>query len=288
MIKIDNLSNTYINKPMLKNISLSIKEGDFFALFGEDDAGKTTLLHILMGFQTKYQGTAHIFGKSAADWTNEERSQVRFVPDNIVWEQHMTGADYLRFSHSHCANYDEKLQKELCKEWELPLGKQLLNMTYQENKFFQIAAAACAKPRLLILDEPMNFLRMDGYRNLLKKLQQWNKAGITILLTVEEYEHAQNYCKTFSYLEEGELKKTWKAQKPDVRWKVITVRGEAPKQFQSLMDKTIYKDVHRESYVYQGEPGSLAKHLKTLGDLDYIAEEMTWKEQWDEDYSRWE
>lgn len=288
MLKLSELSYAQNGKNILNSIDLSIKQGDFLALFGPDDAGKTTLLHILMGFLTKYEGTAEVFGKSADTWGPEERGQVRFVPDRILWEPYMTAGDYFRFVRSASPVFDEKMQKELCSELEIPMEGRLLELTYQENKFVQIIAAVCVQPKLLILDEPANFLGTQGSRMLLDKLQQWNRSGMGIVLAVEQYEHAKGFCKSYAYLKEGSLIAAGKVPQPDVRWKVITVEGKSPVGFQKAMDQCIGEHNGHTSFLYRGDMKKLSDQLKRLGSKDFAVEEMTLEEELEMDFSRWE
>lgn len=287
MIKITGLSSRYHGQQLLNQVDLSMAEGDFMALCGEDNAGKTTLLHILMGFRRNYEGTAYFYGKSAGRWTSKERALVRFVPDNILWEQKMTGRDYLQFAKAASPAYDEKQQEELCREWEIPVNRPLLSLTYQENKRIQIIAAACAKPKLLILDEPMNFLGKEGYRFLLEKLRIWNQQGMSILLAVQQYAHARGYCRNYAYMKEGRLVKESKVPQPDLRQKVITVRGGVPEAFRASMERSISSTRGQECFLYQADMCRLPSLLKLL-DTDYIIEELTLEQEIEMDFSKWE
>lgn len=288
MIKISGL--TYVDKgrTLLDSIDLTMKQGSFLGMFGPDDSGKTTLFHILMGFQAEYEGTAHIFGKKANEWDAKERSQVRFVPDGILLEHGMAVGDYMRFAARAASSYDEKLQGKLCDEFEVPMNGKLLELTYQENKFVQIIAAVCAKPKLLILDEPVNFLSKDGYRALLDKLKQWNQSGMGIILAAEKYAHVRGYCRSYAYLREGKLVSSGEVPQPDTRWKVITVTGEVPNCFRDTMEQCISECEGRASFLYRGDMRRLPNLLGRLDNADFMVEEMALEEQFDLDFSRWE
>lgn len=288
MIRISGLTYADKGRTLLDSIDLTMKPGGFLGIFGPDDSGKTTLLHILMGFRTEYEGTAHIFGKKADAWDAEERSQVRFVPDGILLEQGMTAGDYLKFAAHAASGYDDKLQGELCREFEIPIDGKLLELTYQENKFVQIIAAACAKPKLLILDEPVNFLSKRGYRALLDKLRQWNQSGMGIILAAEQYAHIRGYCRSYAYLQEGKLVSSGEVPQPDTRWKMITVAGKVPGEFQEAMEQCVSEREGRASFLYRGNMKGLPNLLSRLGDADFVVEEMSLEEQFDLDFSRWE
>lgn len=288
IIDIKGLTNLYNRKEMLQQVDLEVKKGDFVAIIGADDSGKTTLLHIIMGFIRKYQGNVQVLGKQPDNWNREDRSRIRYVPDNILWERNMSVDEYLKMAKTNSSYYNEELQNELCEEWEIPLQDELLNLTYQENKFVQIIAAVCAQPELLILDEPMNFLGTQGYRQLLDKLKQWNEAGMTILVAAERYEHVRGYCTSYAFLREGILEPLQKVPEVDKRWKVITVFGEVADSFRRAMDQCIREDYGRTVFLYTEDMDKLPELLKRLRPMDFIVEEMTLEEEVEEDYSRWE
>lgn len=288
MLDIHGLSKKIKNKTVLNNIDFNIKKGDFFAVVGDDDSGKTTLLGVILGFIADYEGEVKVFGKTPVKWGVDERAQVRFVPDNILWEENMSVARYLNWVKKQSKKYDAKLEKALCDEWEISLNKMLLKMTYRENKFVQIIGAVCSKPQLLILDEPLNFLGKQDHEILLNKLCELNENGMTIIIAAEKYEDVHGYCKTFAYIEDGKMEPVKEMPTDDVRWKAITVKGTFSNEFACGMEKEISKKASHTVFLYTGKIGELSEYLKFLGNSDYLVEELTWQEERENDFSRWE
>ena len=289
IVNLENISRKFGTKTALWDISFSMEQGDFLILFGADDAGKTTLLHILMGFDRGYEGQAQVFGMNPVDWGKEERSLIRFVPDGIVQED-MTGAAYLAMASEAAERYDRKLEKKLCDKLRLPIEEPLLTMTYQENKLVQIVAAVCARPMLLVLDEPKNFLGKTGYSLLLKLLAMWNQAGMSILLATEEYSHSEGCGKHYAYLKEGELIKWDNVDAKECRKKAITFRGEpegTKKILQGRVKGLIGKRADERIYLYEGSMNDLPQLIEEVGARDFIVEELTLEEEINRDYSRW-
>ena len=289
IVNLENISRKFKTKTALWDVSFSMEQGDFLILFGADDAGKTTLLHILMGFDRNYEGQAQVLGMDPLDWGKEERSLIRFVPDGIV-QENMTGAAYLAMASEAAARYDRKLEKKLCDKLRLPIEEPLLAMTYQENKLIQITAAVCARPMLLILDEPKNFLGETGYSLLLKLLAMWNQAGMSILLATEKYSHGEGCGKHYAYLKEGELIKWDNVDSQECRKKAVTFRGE-PKGAASILQGRVRgiigKRADERTYLYEGSMKELAYLIEEIGARDFIVEELTLEEEINRDYSRW-
>lgn len=289
IVNLENISKKFGLNTALQNVSFSMEQGDFLLLFGEDDAGKTTLLRILTGFDREYEGKAQVLGLNPVDFRKEERSLIRFVPDGIVQED-MTGAAYLAMAAKATDRYDRKLEQKLCDKLLLPIGEQLLSMTYQENKLIQIAAAVCARPMLLILDEPANFLGKTGYSLLLKLLGMWNRAGMSILLATEKYSHGERMGNYYAYLKEGELVKWDRVNLRERRKKAVTLRGvpeDAEKILQGRMQGMIGKRPGEITYLYEDAMEELPQLISRIGPRDFIVEELTLEEEMNQDYSRW-
>lgn len=283
-MKIDKLTYRYGNMEALQDISLQIGEEDFFAIFGQDDAGKTTLLRLLMEFDIPSQGNIIWEGEENEDL---KKRTVRFVPDDIIWEQSLTIQQYLDFAKRAEKNYDLEFQAMLCGKFAVPLKEQLLNVTYQQNKLTQLIAALCARPDFIILDEPMNFLEESVYHEILELLQEMNSKGTGVLVAVEKYRHIGKYCRHYAYMKEGRITAIGEVPPFDFRKKVVTiVNGQ--KQIDELMDGRIIQKGDRTVYLYQKDIGRLPEILQKAECQDFIVEEMELEEELENDFSRWE
>lgn len=287
IIEIADLTYYYNKVAVLQSINLTMKENDFFVLFGEDDAGKTTLLNLLMGFDNRYLGKAEIFGVRADHFDKQQRQQVRFIPDDIIWEPGITADDYFAFWGSS-KEYNIRLSEELCIKYEINRKERLLDMTYQNNKLVQIIAAVCMVPKLLILDEPLNYLDMDTYRNLLEDLKKLNRKGMTILAAAERYADIGNYCNKYAYMKEGQIICHGEIPVPDFRWKVVSVYGGNQEYLKAYMEQFLFERNDRYYYLYCKDMELLPQYLKGCDCLDCIVEEMTFEEEINHDFSRWE
>ena len=265
---------------MLDQINLHINEKNFSVLFGTDDAGKTTLLYLIMGFAPMYQGNIV--------WDSDKAPIIRFIPDDIIWEKSMTVGQYMGFARKAASRYDQELQSRLCEEFAVPLDGQLLDLTYQENKVAQIVTALCANPDFLILDEPMNFLDSGTYLKVLDLLQERNQKGMGILLAAEKYEDAKGRCGSYAYLKEGKIIASGEVPDPDYRKKIVTITGGRQEGLNAVMDKVADMGEEKAAYLYGGAMEELPAILNEAGGRDFTVEEPTLEEELEEDYSRWE
>ena len=190
MLEVKNLSVTYNgNIKALKEVNLDVKQGELVVLIGANGAGKTTLLKILLGLLTPSKGDVKICGKNP----KEERQQVlRLVGATIEqpkFHSHLSAFDNLSI-HLSYMGFSENEHKRLIKEVLSFVGltnaeeKKVSKYSLGMKQRLAIARAIIHKPKVLILDEPMNGLDPIGVkdmRNLFKKLA--SEKSMTILFS---------------------------------------------------------------------------------------------------------
>ena len=96
-VSVEHLSKAYGNLQALKDVSLEIKEGEFFGLLGPNGAGKTTLISVLAGLCRPDSGKAFIMGTNVQTHFLESRRLMGVVPQELVFDPFFTVRETLRF-----------------------------------------------------------------------------------------------------------------------------------------------------------------------------------------------
>ena len=110
MIEIKNFSKIYNNeKKAVKNISLTVKDGEIFAFIGHNGAGKTTTLKSIAGILDFEEGDILINGKSIKKEPIACKMQMAYVPDNPDLYENMKAIDFINFI---CDMYEVKKSKK--------------------------------------------------------------------------------------------------------------------------------------------------------------------------------
>lgn len=288
MIELENITYNYKKFLLLNQISFSLKKNDFCILFGSQNAGKTLLLHILMGFITKYQGRIKLFDNELSHSARKPDMKMRFVPKAIAWEDNIPITSYLNMTAAASEHYDTELQNKLWQEFQLPTGKKMLQMNYEQNKLIQILTAVCSSPDILILDEPSSYLDPPIYERVLHYLRIWAKTGKIVLLASRSYPDAAKYANCYAYLKQGQLIFFGRISRPDYRHKIVTVTGGDITYLEEKMEKCIAREKRNRVYLYTGSMKELPNILYTAGCWDSTIEELTMEEELEKDYSGWE
>ena len=210
-LEIQNLNKTYkggVNA--LKNMSLCVKQGDFFALLGPNGAGKSTTIGIISSLVNKSSGGVKVFGYDLDTQLVEAKKQLGLVPQEFNFNQFET-VEQIVINQAGYYGVEKELAKERAKKYlsQLDLwGKRkerARNLSGGMKRRLMIARALMHEPRLLILDEPTAGVDIELRRSMWDFLREINRQGVTIILTTHYLEEAEMLCRNIGIINHGEL-----------------------------------------------------------------------------------
>jgi len=208
-LTIENLRKVYDNGfEALKGVSLSVQEGDFYALLGSNGAGKSTTIGIISSLVTKTSGSVKIFDHDIDENFSVAKRLIGLVPQEFnfnvfepVEEILVNQAGYFgiprRPGFERAEQYLKQLglwDKRRCQARELSGGMK---------RRLMIARALVHRPRLLILDEPTAGVDIEIRRSMWTYLRELNANGTTIILTTHYLEEAESLCRNIAIIDEG-------------------------------------------------------------------------------------
>jgi len=220
MIEIKNISKTYkttaIETQALKNVSFTIKDGEFVAIMGPSGSGKSTLMHILGALDTPTEGTYLLDSKDVAKLTDDELADIRKDKIGFVFQTFnlLPRATVLRnvmFPLIYAGVADEErisrakkalLGAGLDEQYYDHLSNQLSGGQIQR---VAIARALVNNPSLILADEPTGNLDSKTGEIVLETFQKLNKEqGHTIILITHEISIAE-HAKRIIIIKDGNL-----------------------------------------------------------------------------------
>jgi molybdate/tungstate transport system ATP-binding protein len=194
MIKIEKLR---IELPgfTLENISLSIQDGEFFALLGPTGAGKTLILEAIAGVTPITSGRIRVEGRDVTRLNPEQRGigivyqDYALFPHLSVYENVTYGLRY----HNTDPEASEKWVGWLMEQLGLQslANRSIQHLSGGEKQRVSLARALAVNPSVLLLDEPLSALDpnfREDIRDILKKLHQ--EVGITFLMVTHDFAEA--------------------------------------------------------------------------------------------------
>ena len=210
LIDLKNITKTYDDTDVLKDINLYIRDGEFLTLLGPSGCGKTTMLRLIAGFTLPDNGQILVDGKDISG-VPPYRRQVNTVFQKYALFPHLNVFDNIAFGL--------KIQKLPKDEIESRVNEmmELVNLAGYGSRYIDqlsggqqqrvaIARALVNRPRVLLLDEPLGALDLKlrkGMQIELKRMQQ--KLGITFIYVTHDQEEALTMSDTIVVMNEGAI-----------------------------------------------------------------------------------
>ena len=179
IIECKNITKKYGSVKALDNLNFNLYDGDIYGLVGANGAGKSTLLKILAGHIKKNSGELIIFSEENKN-IDLVRSEIGFLVENPGFYSYMSGKKNLEYQ---CVLKDISYGKDienLAKEFKIyeALYKNVKDYSTGMKQRLGLVAATMNKPKILILDEPINGLDPTGIielRNFILTInKEWN------------------------------------------------------------------------------------------------------------------
>lgn len=198
-ITIQNVEKRYGDAAVIRDISFGIKKGSIAAIIGPNGAGKSTLAKIIMGLITPDSGSVSIGGKLP----QEVRRSIGYVPQRFTYNPRVpvTVREFLILS-LHVAGKHQHKQDTIIADRFADVGlsadvleKQLSQLSGGQLQRVLIARALLTDKELLIMDEPVAGLDLEGRQSIHELLRALNaQHGVTIILISHELEVVFRYA----------------------------------------------------------------------------------------------
>ena len=209
IISISNLNKTYKdNFQALKNINLSINQGEIFALLGPNGAGKTTLISAICGIVQPSYGEIIADGHNIVTEARAARSKIGLVPQELctdAFESVIATVTFSRGLFGKAPNppYIEKILKQLSL-WEKRDSK-IMELSGGMKRRVMIAKALSHEPKILFLDEPSAGVDVELRRDMWELVRELRNNGATIILTTHYIEEAEEMADRIGVINHGEI-----------------------------------------------------------------------------------
>ncbi len=212
MLEVKNLNVHYGVIHALKDVSLTVKEGEIVSLIGANGAGKTTLLQSISGLLKKTSGDIMFLGKSlnktsAKAIVKEGITQVpegrHIFPGMSVYENLIMGA-YLRKDKDGIKADLEDIYRRF-PILEKRMNQDASTLSGGEQQMLAMGRALMARPKILLLDEPSMGLAPILVKEIFNIIQDINDKGTTVLLVEQNARMALSIATRAYVMETGKI-----------------------------------------------------------------------------------
>lgn len=205
MIEIQNVFKNYEGKQILKDISISIKEGEVFGLIGTNGAGKSTLLRMMSGIITPDSGTITIDNIPVTD-AEKARKHIFFIPDELYFFFAATPIRMMKYYKSVYPEFDDKKFLKLLEAFSFhPKGK-METMSKGMRKQIAIFSGLCANTKYLYCDETFDGLDPVMRQNIKSLLvREMQDRGLTPIIASHNLREQEDICDHVGVIHNSEL-----------------------------------------------------------------------------------
>ena len=215
-IEVVNVDKFYGKNHVLKNLNLTIEDGDFMTLLGPSGCGKTTTLRVVSGLEKPQTGFIYMDGKeivnaAEANFAPPSKRNLNLVFQSYALWPHMTVFDNVAFGLKIRKESSDVIAKKVASALErMQIGEYAkrypTELSGGQQQRVAIARAIVSEPRLLLLDEPLSNLdaklRVD-MRSELKRLH--HETGTTIIYVTHDQVEALTMSTKIALFRKGEL-----------------------------------------------------------------------------------
>ncbi|MDD5189874.1 MAG: ABC transporter ATP-binding protein [Dehalococcoidales bacterium] len=209
----DIITLSHVNKELgrsqiLKDVTMSVKQGDIFGYLGPNGAGKTTTIRIILGLMRANSGSVSVLGQDVQ--VDITRRKIGFVLEADGLYDNMTATDNLRY-YAQLYTVAQPSQKvtEVLKLVGLSdrAGDKVAAYSKGMRQRLALARAMTPDPELLVLDEPTAGVDPTGQIEIRQlMLDLIHKHGKTILLSSHNLDEVQRICDRIALINKGEIK----------------------------------------------------------------------------------
>jgi ABC-2 type transport system ATP-binding protein len=209
-IELKNLTKLYGSLQAVRQLNLSVGEGEIFGFIGPNGAGKTTTIRMMGGVILPTEGEIHIDGISMSIDPVEAKKRIGFIPDRPFLYEKLTGREFLKFTADlfrvERELFDRK-SDEILRLFSLTDRADELIESYSHGmkQRLIIGAAVLHEPRVIVVDEPMVGLDPAGIKLVKDLFRRLADGGTTLFLSTHSLGVAEDLCNRIGIIHRGSL-----------------------------------------------------------------------------------
>lgn len=210
MIEIKNVTKKYGDKAVVKDLNLTINDGEIFGFIGPNGAGKSTTINMLTGALDITEGEILVNNKSIEKDPVEVKKEFGIVPDSPDMFLNFKVLEYFNFI-GDIYEVDSKTRKErvetLCEKFKITqyLKERIENLSHGTRQKVIIIGALIHNPNTWILDEPMTGLDPESSFTLKEMMKEHVSQGKIVFFSSHVLEVVEKLCDRIGIINNGSL-----------------------------------------------------------------------------------
>ena len=215
LLQMRNICKSFSGIPVLKNVQLTVEQGEVHALLGENGAGKSTLMKILSGDITADEGEIYIEDspitiKNPKDAIEQGIATVyqesQLVEQMTVYENVLLGRECLLHGGVDFSTMQKLVKDEIEKfGFQIPVKAKVSELSTAQKRLVEIVKALSTKAKVLILDEPTASLTKEEAFHLMSDIKKIKEQGVGIIFVSHRMDEVKFICDCATVLRNGKV-----------------------------------------------------------------------------------
>ncbi len=202
LLEIENVSKSFGDKKVLKNVSLKLEKGKILGLLGKNGSGKTTLLKLINDLLTLDQGKILVNGNNIGILSKKD---ISFLPERTYLESDMKVEEVLHFFEEFYNDFEMGKAKKLLKELELDESAPLSKMSKGMKEKVQLVLVMSRKAKLYILDEPLGGVDPSTRDYILKTILNNFGEDSSLIISTHLISDVEKILDEVVFLDKGQI-----------------------------------------------------------------------------------
>ena len=230
-IQFDGVTKRFGHKKALDRVSFEVPEGSVFAMLGENGAGKTTAIKIMLGLVEPDMGTSKVLGYDSRRDGLAIRQNIGYVPEQPDLYDWMTVQEIGSFAAAFYKCQFLSCYLKLIHDFRVPPKQKIRSLSKGMRAKVMLSLALANDPELLILDEPTSGLDAIVRREFLESMVDRAATGRTVLLSSHQINEVERVADYVAIIRESELMAVEPLDelKADCRRVTLTLRDNVSK-----------------------------------------------------------
>lgn len=202
IVDVQAVTKLYGKKRALQNVSFSCKGGQIIGLLGPNGSGKTTMIKILTGLITAYDGTVSIDGLTIGEKT---KAMVSYLPDEPYFADWMKAKDALQIFVDMYQDFDLERCLTIMRRFQIDETMRIKTMSKGTKEKFQLALVMSRKAKLIVLDEPIGGVDPAAREVILDTILENYSSDQTILIATHLIADIERIFDSVIFIKDGEI-----------------------------------------------------------------------------------
>ena len=205
MLEMKNVTKTFSTFKALDDLSMTVPKGSIYGLVGPNGAGKSTAIRVLTGIYRPDSGEIAMEGQPIYE-NPEMKARIGLVPDEIFYFPSATLEEMRKYYAGVYPNFDNDLFERLYEVFKLPRKSPIRRFSKGMQKQAAFHLTLCARPDVLVLDEPV-----DGLDPVMRR-QVWNliladvaQRQTTVLISSHNLRELEDICDHVGIMDHGKM-----------------------------------------------------------------------------------